>query len=232
MSEHNDAQNENQEKQQARESLFQTKGFRMVLVLVSIILVATFALEAAYLSTKDIIEHNQATKIHKGVLGVLGMDNSEEGLNARFSQRVEVRGFTLPDGKNFNVWMGKDDAGNLSGYVVRLTGGGFQGVVDIVVGLTSDLAETTGMEVINSGETPGLGDNMKQPDFRAQFNGMATEPQVDFVKYRRPTPSEPNKFQAITGASFTSTAIRNLLNAALVIVRSLKENGELELAQS
>jgi electron transport complex protein RnfG len=224
--------NENNSPEEVQEGFFQTKQFRMVVALVSIILVATVGLEGAYMFTKDIIAKNQATKIQKGVLYALGMDDSTEGLEQRFNDHVDVRTFIGPDGKDFNVWVGKDDSGNLMGYVIRLTGGGFQGVVDIVVGLSADLNETTGMQVINSGETPGLGDNMRNEDFRVQFVGMSTQPRVDFIKYREPTPDEPNKFQAITGATFTTAAIKKFLNVALEFVRPLKEAGEIEVVEN
>jgi len=97
-----------------------------------------------------------------------------------------------------------------------------------VVGLTPDLGKTTGMEVIESGETPGLGDEMRKPEFRNQFyNGIVTTNNVEFVKYR--DPDKDGQFRAITGATYSSTAIRTFLNAALDKLRDLKAQGELAL---
>ena len=119
--------------------------------------------------------------------------------------------------------------GQIGGYAVRLTGGGFQGIIDIAVGFTPDLNHTTGFEVIQSGETPGLGDEMRtcKPDycFKEEFEGMSTEPQVEYIKYR--APETPNQFTAITGATFTSTAIRDFVNKALVQLRALKASAEI-----
>lgn len=216
------------DEQKTQESFLNSKPIRMMLALVSIIIVATAALEAAYMSTKDVIAHNKQITIQKRVLDVLGVDRAGQPLAQLFKARVEQRDFPQPGGKTLSVWLGKDSDGSLMGYAVRMRGGGFQGIVDIVVGLTPDLGKTTGMEVIESGETPGLGDEMRKPAFRNQFyDGVVTTGEVEFVKYR--DPDKDGQFRAITGATYTSTAIKTFLNAALEQLRTLKVQGALEL---
>ncbi len=234
---------ENEARQE--ESFFQSKPFRMVLALVSIIVVATLALEAAYFATQNTIEANRLTTIRKNVLRVLGYYDdyqaSGQALEDYFAARVEVQTFDNA-GKAMSVWLGRGDDGALSGVVVRLTGGGFQGIVDVVVGLSADLAQTTGFEVIESGETPGLGDEMRQCKIEGDFastppekcfkkwfyNGISTEPILDYVKYK--APDRDNQFTAITGATYTSTAIKRFFNAALAKLRELKDAGALTLS--
>lgn len=223
-----------------QENTFQSKLFRMVLSLVVIIVVATLALETAYFATQETIQLNRQTTIRKNVLRVLGFYESWRAsgqvLDPYFVENVEEKNFDV-GGKPFNVWLGKGADGAVSGVAVRMTGGGFQGIVDIVVGLTPDLAKTTGFEVIESGETPGLGDEMRQckGDFASTppekcfkkwfYQGIATEPNVEFVKYK--APDKANQFTAITGATYTSTAIKSFLNAALAKLRQLKDAGAL-----
>ncbi|HEY5595729.1 MAG TPA: FMN-binding protein [Candidatus Bipolaricaulota bacterium] len=224
---------QNSEKQSA---FWKNKPLRSAVVLLVIIVVSTAALEAAYMATKEIIARNQRTKLYQGILSVMGFESGLDGLDERFETRVVTRVFPQRDGKDFNVWIGKDDAGGIKGYAIRLRGGGFQGIVDVVVGLTPDLKKTTGMEVIDSGETPGLGDEMRMcydPEdahlcFKKWFyDGIETEPMVDFVKYK--DPEHPNEYRAITGATYTTTTIRDFLNKALGIVRGLYAEGKLGL---
>lgn len=224
---------QNNEKQSA---FWKNKPLRSAVVLLVIIAASTAALEAAYMATRDTIALNQRTKLYQGVLSVLGFDSGLQGLEQRFQSQIVTREFPQPGGKNFNVWIGKDDAGAIKGYAIRLRGGGFQGIVDIVVGLTPDLKKTTGMEVIDSGETPGLGDEMRMcydPEdahlcFKKWFyDGIQTDPQVEFVKYK--DPEHPNEYRAITGATYTTTTIRDFLNKAMGIVRGLYAEGKLVL---
>jgi len=207
---------------------WQAKALKMVLVLVAVIVVSVGALEAAYYSTLGTITQNQARKVQLGVLSVLGFDTSPEGLSARFEQQVTTEAFPQAGGKTFVVWTGKKD-GQTSGYAVRMRGGAFQGIVDIVIGYTPDLSQTTGLEVIETGETPGLGGEMTtcRPDycFKKEFDHLSTEPRVEFIKYREP--EKPNQFKAITGATFSSTAIRNFVNKALSRLRALQAAGTL-----
>lgn len=206
----------------------QGKAFKMMLALVAIIVVSSGVLELAYFGTLATVERNQLITIQKSVLGVLDFDTDEDGLDDRFQELIETREFLQADGRTLRVWIGRQND-QTTGYAVRLTGGGFQGIIDIVVGFTPDLNQTTGFEVIQSGETPGLGDEMRtcKPEycFKEEFEGMSTEPQVEFIKYR--DPEKPNQFRAITGATFTTTAIRDWINKALKQLRALKESGEL-----
>lgn len=205
---------------------WQGKAFRMILVLVAVAVVFSGVLEAVDLATKETIERNFRIKMEQGVLSVLGFDTSGD-FSGRFQEVIETRQFPR-DGRAFTVFVGKKD-GQIVGYAVHLIGGGFQGVIDFVLGFTPDLKRITAMEVITTGETPGLGGEMItcKPEFcfKDEFAGLATEPQVEFIKYL--DPEKPNQFKALTGATFTSTAIRDMINRALVRLRALAEAGEL-----
>jgi len=207
---------------------WQAKALKMVLVLVAVIVVSVGALEAAYFSTLQTITRNKAQKVQQGVLSVLGFDASLEGLSARFKENIDIKEFPGVKGKTFTVWTGKKD-GKTVGYAARMRGGAFQGIVDIVIGYAPDLNQTTGLEVIETGETPGLGGEMTtcRPDycFKREFDHLSTVPQVEFIKYREP--EKPNQFKAITGATFSTTAIRNFVNEALEQLRALQAAGKL-----
>jgi len=226
-----------------KSGFLQTKAGRMLLALVVIVVGATIPLVAANLATFETIEKNRLTVLQNGLVQVLAVEQGDLEVAVLFDEtattnRVISKTFPQDTGKDFSVWIAHDGNNNITGYAVRLTGGGFQGIIDIVVGLTPDTNQTTGMEVIESGETPGLGDEMKKDDFRNEFystdgpggeGGFITVPNVDFVKYRPPNEDEANKFRAITGATYTSNAIRLFFNAALTQLRNLRDAGELNL---
>ena len=69
------------------------------------------------------------------------------------------------------------------------------------------------MEVLESRETPGLGDKIyKDMDFVGEFKSLAVEPEIVAVK--KGTKTSPNQVDAITGATISSKAIVRIINEA------------------
>jgi electron transport complex protein RnfG len=68
------------------------------------------------------------------------------------------------------------------------------------------------MEVLESRETPGLGDKIqKDPAFLGRFRDLATAPRIELVKGRA---SRPNEIDAISGATISSKAVVRILTDA------------------
>lgn len=101
-------------------------------------------------------------------------------------------------------------AGDL-GYVVEVKPSGFGGEIDMVVGV-DPAGAVTGISIIKSSETSGLGSNASKPKFSGQYAG-------------KPGPFSVQKdggaIEAITGATITSRAVSNGVNAALDAVKTL-----------
>ena len=71
------------------------------------------------------------------------------------------------------------------------------------------------MKVLESKETPGLGDKIyKDADFVANFSALSADPQIVTVK--KGTRSAANEVDAITGATISSEAVVNILNRSTV----------------
>lgn len=190
---------------------------KMVLVLVSVAVVFAAVLAVVNQITKPTIERNAREKLYKGVLTVLGFPTSGD-YEGRFEEGVETVEF-----EELTIYKGYRD-GELVGYAFRASGGGFQGIVDLVAGVTPDLRTLLGIEVLECGDTPGLGGRILEPEFQKQFEKLSTEPRIGFVKYV--TPEKPNQFEAVTGATFTSIAVRDILNQGLERLReALEEDG-------
>ena len=68
------------------------------------------------------------------------------------------------------------------------------------------------MEVLESRETPGLGDKIiKDADFVGAFRDLAVEPAIVAVKSGR---SRDNEVDAISGATISSKAVVKIINAS------------------
>lgn len=109
----------------------------------------------------------------------------------------------------YAVW-GEGDA--FLGWAVSGEGAGFQDTIRLIWGLSPDGQKVLGMEVLDSRETPGLGDKIfKDPAFVAEFAGLATEPAPTVVPNGKG--SAPHEVDSITGATISSKAVVAIINA-------------------
>jgi electron transport complex protein RnfG len=140
----------------------------------------------------------------------------------------------LPDAKDYKimekeidkekiaVYKGIDANGKSVGIAFIADGGGFQGNIRIMVGLSIDYLKLTGIRVLEQNETPGLGNRIKEPEFEGQFKGLEIRPKVEYIKYRKP--EKPNQIKAITGATISSDAVvKNINNAVAKILKAFPQ---------
>lgn len=117
-----------------------------------------------------------------------------------------------------NVYEGLDASGNGAGYVVNVTSkDGFGGEIGITVGIAAD-GSVSGMEFLSINETAGLGMRATEEDFMNQYIGAAVE---EYTLVKEPV-SQDGQVQAISGATITSTAVTNAMNAALYLINSVE----------
>lgn len=227
--------------QKKKKPLIGTHEWRMIFVLTAIAVVAGGLLALVNEVTKATIEANAKARMRSSILVAFGAYTAEElfpkeGLpkltpaqvDQYFKEHIEE---VKTD--SFTYWKVYKDriGGELSAYVIRILGSGFQGVVAMQVALTPDLSEIIGAHVVpfEIGETPGLGFRMTEERFWSQFKGMKTEPPIEFVKFRDPnSPKALNQFDAITGATYTSTTVRDLLNQTIATLRKTLQKEQKE----
>lgn len=65
-----------------------------------------------------------------------------------------------------SVYRVTDQLGDLCGWATLAEGRGFQDRIRLMVGVSRDGSEVTGLTVLESFETPGLGDRIQQSSFR------------------------------------------------------------------
>ncbi len=129
-----------------------------------------------------------------------------------------------PVGKTNNV---KIEAINIGlagekgiGYVVTaVSSEGYGGDIRVLVGLDNS-KNVTCVKILSSSETPGLGGNASKPEFINQYIGKTGSFEV--VKN---APSNELEISAISGATKTSRAVTNCINAAIELVNSKIEKG-------
>jgi electron transport complex protein RnfG len=102
------------------------------------------------------------------------------------------------------------DGDRPAGYCFTVTPKGYGGPVEVVVGVT-ETGKLRAIRILSHSETPGLGAKAPLPAFSGQYENRETEKLV-LVKT---SPSAPDQVQAISGATITSTAVTDGVNAAL-----------------
>lgn len=97
---------------------------------------------------------------------------------------------------------------DLAGYTVSLSEAGYGGNINMMIGITED-GKVSGISIIEMSETPGLGDNAKNPEFRDMFKGLEKQDVA--------LTSAGGKVQALSGATVTSKAVTAGVKRALEI---------------
>ncbi len=111
----------------------------------------------------------------------------------------------------------KDEKLQGIGFIATRLGYGFNKAADIslFICVGPDLETVKGIEVLDHTETPGLGGRMTEEGFMKQFAGKKLKPGLSLVRGRETVGQ--NEVHAITGASYTSKGIENIINEAMEI---------------
>ena len=196
------------------------EGVRLALALTLAGLGSGLAIVGAYQATLPAIRANQAEALRRAVFEVLP--------GAERMERLEWRDGALAAGDDGAaghgaaaaptasaapaVYAGYGAGGELVGYAVPGEGAGFQDTIRLLFGYRPERRRVVGLAILESRETPGLGDRIyKDPEFVAEFADLAVEPRVELVKDGG---EAPHQVDAITGATISSRAVVDIVNAA------------------
>ena len=187
-------------------------SLRLVLTLAIAGLISGVAIIGIYESTLPTITANKARELREAVFKVLPGVTRMQALVYRNGELVAV---AEPDKDEPVVYGGYDEQLDFVGYAMPAAGPGFQDTIAILYGYKPADALVVGMEVLESRETPGLGDKIyKDADFVGGFRALSVEPEIVAVK--KGTKSAANEIDAITGATISAKAVVRIINEAHV----------------
>jgi Na+-translocating ferredoxin:NAD+ oxidoreductase subunit G len=185
-------------------------SLRLVLTLAIAGLISGVAIIGIYESTLPTITANKARELREAVFKVLPGVSQMQALVVRNGELVAV---DVPDKDEPVIYGGYDERRDFVGYAIPAAGAGFQDTIAILYGYVPNEKRVVGMEVLESRETPGLGDKIyKDADFVGNFSTLSVEPKIIAVK--KGTKSSPNEIDAITGATISSKAVVRIINEA------------------
>lgn len=189
------------------------------LMLTFITLAAGLLLGFVYEITKEpIAKQNEITK-QKAYKAVFSEADSFETQSSEGAFSLASIGFetaTVDEAAN-----ALDANGNVLGFVYTITTSeGYGGNITITIGIDNDGA-VKGVEFLTLSETAGLGMKAKEDSFKNQYVGKT----VDKFAYTKNGAANENEIDAISGATITTSAVTNAVNAGIALFDSIKEGG-------
>ena len=119
-----------------------------------------------------------------------------------------------------SVKAAKDGSGNTLGYVIQVKSKGYGDFITFTVGIAND-GTVNGISIISINETPGLGMNAEKV-LVPQFPGK----NASQFAVTKNTPSGDSEIAAISGATITSRAVVNGVNAAKLVFDGMLKGGQ------
>lgn len=182
--------------------------FRLIATLGVAGLVSGLCLVGAFIYTEPLILAAKAKALEAAIYEVLPGCTRFDVYELKGGVLEKASGVT---GSGVRVFLGYDDSGAEIGYAIQSQVAGFQDIVAGIFGYVPKTKTIIGFKVLESKETPGLGDKIiKDQNFLKNFEKLAVEPEIVLVKSGEK--QQPNEVDAITGATISSRAVVSLLN--------------------
>lgn len=181
---------------------------RLVVTLSMAGLIAGLVLVGVYLLTKPAIEQNRAEALERAILEVVPGSSDFRTLRLEDGALVPVDGQASSEEEDV-VYAALNDRGARVGWAIPGAGPGFMDTIRLIYGFDSDRRVIVGMAVLESRETPGLGDKIDDDEaFHENFEGLEVEPEIVPVSDK----TKPNQVDTITGATISSKAVVHIMN--------------------
>lgn len=193
------------------------KLVRDALMLTMITLVAGFLLGVVYEITKEPIKAEQERAKQEAYQNVFqDADHFEAVKDADFTEVLKAGGFEAQIIEEAAA--AKDGAGESLGYVYTVVSKeGYGGDIRLTVGIQED-GTVNGISILEISETAGLGMKADTEEFQSQY----ADKKVDAFVYTKNGASAENEIDAISGATITTNAVTNGVNAAICAFDSMK----------
>jgi len=192
--------------------------WRMYRAMVGVGFACALLIVSVYQFTGPIIARKRAEALQAAIFKVLPEARSSRSFRLTPDDRFEAIDGKVPVGTPL-VYAGYDDGGRLVGLAIEAEGMGYQDVIRVLYGYAFDRDAVVGIQILESRETPGLGDKIQRdPAFLANFdqldvslNAAGSEPlhPVELVKHGEK--QHPWQVDGITGATISSVAVATIL---------------------
>ncbi|CCX88829.1 putative uncharacterized protein [Clostridium sp. CAG:590] len=195
-----------------------SESIKNTISLMLITLIAGLLLGAVYEITKEPIrKENQKAKeeAYKAVFADADAFEDVKIDEDKVAKALDEKGLDATINEAMKVL---DKSGQQIGYVLTVTDHeGYGGDIQFAMGVQSD-GTLNGISFLSISETAGLGMKAKEDAFRKQFEGKKT----DQIVYTKNGAKADNEIDALSGATITTNAVTNGVNAGLYFISTLQ----------
>lgn len=198
------------------------KIIKDALALTLITLVAGVTLGGVYEITKDPIAKQEAqakAEAYEQVFtdaAAFEAVEMDDTLTKTIRDQLDQEGYKAQSIEE--VMRAEDQSGETLGYAFTVvTSEGYGGDIRFSMGVQND-GTLNGISILSIGETAGLGMNADTPAFKDQFVGK----QVEKLQYTKNGATQDDEINAISGATVTTNAMTNGVNAGLCAFRVME----------
>ena len=198
------------------------KIIKDALALTLITLVAGVALGGVYEITKDPIARQEAqakAEAYEQVFtdaAAFEEVKMDDTLIQTIRDQLDQEGYKAQSIEE--IMRAEDESGETLGYAFTVvTSEGYGGDIQFSMGVQND-GTLNGISILSIGETAGLGMNADTPAFKDQFVGK----QVEQLQYTKNGATQDDEINAISGATVTTNAMTNGINAGLCAFRVME----------
>ncbi|MBT8053802.1 MAG: FMN-binding protein [Xanthomonadales bacterium] len=205
----------------------QVSTLRLVATLAVAGAVAGLLIVLVNLHTKPIIDEYRAEQLRLAVYEVLPgvaryrtLYRVDDALVAQVPEGAKASDFR-------QAYVGYDETGEMIGVATSRGESGFQDIVLVIFGFEPESGILLGMKVLESKETPGLGDKIfKDQVFVDQF---FARPQTPLAAIKKGSGKGlPGEIDAITGATISSKVVVSIINNGIADWQGVLQQADLE----
>lgn len=226
---------------QAAPTIIPASSTKMLQAMVGIGIICALLIVLTFEGTKPRIEKLRAEALEKAIFKVI------PGMVTKRSYQLDQNNSFIEMGSEDKAeqlfYAGYDENGKMVGVAVEASGIGFADVLRVLYGYDPDEEAIVGFYVLESKETPGLGDKIeKDDDFLANFKALDVSLLDDksalknkVIPVKHGAKENPWEVDGITGATISSRAIGDIIGSSaeqwVPLIYNNKETFESEKTQ-
>ncbi len=193
------------------------RSWPMIRAMVGVGLLCGLLIVGVFIGTAPAIRANQEAALQAAIFEVLPAATKSASFLPRDDGGFAPVNDASPDGPRIHA--GYDDAGRLVGLAIEGAAMGYADVIRVLWGYDPHREVVVGLQVLESKETPGLGDKIEtDPAFVANFEALDIALNADRSALLHPVTgvkhgkkSERWQVDGVTGATISSFAIASAL---------------------
>jgi electron transport complex protein RnfG len=192
-------------------------SLKMLQTMVGIGIVCALMIVLTYEGTLPRVEKLKAEALEKAIFKVLPGTAKTQAF--RLDENNGFLSYQEKEASDQVVYAGFDESNQLVGIAIQASGQGYADILRVLYGYDPEQQTIVGLHVLESKETPGLGDKIeKDPAFLENFTALDVSLNQDFsalnnivLTVKNGAKKNPWEVDGITGATISSRAIGNIL---------------------